>query len=439
MKASAAEHLLKEQSPTFKKVVDRGGSKMNEHKQFLINWIESNKEKIVSFLQQLVSIPSDNPPGDCYKIATFIEQSLKKFNFEDVKLLEVDEEDVKAEGMIRVANVLATTKFGKGDGNDIVLNAHGDVVPPGLGWSFDPYGGIISDGKLYGRGAAVSKSDIATYTFAVMALREIADQLDGKISLAFTFDEEIGGNIGPKWLIDKGYIKSDMAIAAGFTYSIVNAHNGCLHLEITVKGKSAHAAAPHTGFDAIEGMTGVLQAIYSYRDTLKSIRSNVLGIDSPTIVVGLISGGINTNVVPDQCTIRIDRRLIPEEDGEKVEKEIRQIIEEAVGKYEGLTVEIKRILLAKAFGPTPTDSELIQTLSENWKEIMDGDLVINGVPLYTDARHFYEAGMPTVMFGAGPRSFLEANGHRADEHVRIDDLIKATKIVALTLYDLLKK
>ncbi|MFC4766445.1 M20/M25/M40 family metallo-hydrolase, partial [Effusibacillus consociatus] len=180
------------------------------------------------------------------------------------------------------------------------------------------------------------------------------------------------------------------------------------------------------------------QALYEYRRTLDQKRSSVPGIESPTMVVGLISGGINTNVVPDQCAIRIDRRLIPEEDGEQVEMEIRELVENVVKGYEGIQAEIERILLAKSFKPTPEDSPLIQTLAANWKELMDGEPEIHGIPLYTDARHFAEAGVPVVLFGAGPRTLLEANGHRADEHVRIEDLVKATKIVALTLYDLLK-
>jgi succinyl-diaminopimelate desuccinylase len=412
---------------------------MSAEKQKIIQWVESNRQSIIAFLQELVSIPSDNPPGDCYAIADYIQRRLKEFQFEHVDFLEVEKEEVKANGMINVSNVVSTTSFGEGKGPEIALNTHGDVVAPGLGWTQDPYGGNIVDGKLYGRGAAVSKSDIATYTFAVMALRQAADQLNGKVSLAFTFDEETGGNIGPKWLLDKGYIQPDMAIAAGFTYSIVNAHNGCLHLEIRVKGKSAHAAAPHTGYDAIEAMTGVLHSLYTYRKSLNKLRSAVPGIESPTLVVGLINGGINTNVVPDQCTIRLDRRLIPEENGEQVEREIREVVEQAIRDYEGIEVEIERILLANSFGPVPQESPLIQTLGANWKELIGGELEIEGVPLYADARHFYEAGVPVVMFGAGPRTLLEANGHRADEHVQVEDLIKATKIVALTLYDLLKE
>ncbi|WP_053362589.1 ArgE/DapE family deacylase [Bacillus sp. FJAT-27251] len=414
-------------------------NEVTQAKQDILRWIESNSESLISFLQELVSIPSDNPPGDCHEIAVHLQKRLRDFQFDDAALLEIDSEEVKANGMIRVANVVSTSIFGDGKGPEVALNAHGDVVAPGLGWTYDPYGGQIVDGKLYGRGAAVSKSDIAAYTFAAMALRQVAEQLSGKVSLAFNFDEETGGNIGPKVMIEKGYIHPDMAISAGFTYSIVSSHNGCLHLEIKLKGKSAHAAAPYTGHDAIEAMTGVLQALYKYRHSLDDIHSNVPGIDSPSMVVGLISGGINTNVVPDECMIRIDRRLIPEEDGEKVETEIRQLIEGAIKKYDGIKVEFKRILLVKSFKPAPEDSPLIQKLSANWKELMEDELEIHGVPLYTDARHFAESGIPVVLFGVGPRNLLEANGHRADEHVRIEDLLKATKIVALTLYDLLRK
>lgn len=412
---------------------------INTEKQQLIKYIEDHKEELIGFLQELVSIPSDNPPGDTQKIAEHIGKRLREFQFEDVVLYEVEEELVKAAGMIQVSNVVGFSTFGNGEGPEITLTAHGDVVPPGLGWTQDPYGGNIVDGKLYGRGAAVSKSDIASYTFAALALRQFQSKLKGKISFAFTFDEETGGEVGPKWLLERKFIHPDMSIYPGFTYSLVNAHNGCLHLEVKLKGKSAHAAEPQHGHDAIEAMTGVLSAIYKYRDTLSTIQSKVPGIDTPNLTVGLISGGINTNVVPDECVIRLDRRLIPEENGELVEKQLRNCVASAVEKYDGVQAEVNRILLANSFGPTPAQSSLVQAISSNWKEIMEvnEDLPIKGSPLYTDARLFAEAGVPIVLFGAGPRTLLEANGHRADEHVKIDDLLKSTKVIALALYDLL--
>lgn len=408
-------------------------------KKKLINIIEEKQDDLILFLQELVSIPSDNPPGDCMSIAEMIYSKLHSFEFKQVTLHDIPQASLKSVGMKRSANVVAYEVFDDQQGIEITLNSHGDVVPPGAGWSTNPYGGEIIDGKIYGRGSAVSKSDIAAFTFAVLALREVAEELQGKISLAFTFDEETGGEIGPRWLLEHKYIQPDLSICPGFTYSVINAHNGCLHLEVKVVGKQAHAAEPQFGYDALEAMTGVLVELYNYRKTLSSHESAVPGIKSPTLVIGKISGGINTNVVPDECTIRLDRRLIPEENPEAAESEIISIINAAAAKYAGIKVETKRVLLAKSFGPVPENSPLIQSFKRNWNEVMEGELLIQGSPLYTDARHFYEAGIPVLLFGAGPRTLLEANGHRADEHVKIDDLVKATKVVALSLFDLLKK
>jgi succinyl-diaminopimelate desuccinylase len=155
--------------------------------------------------------------------------------------------------------------------------------------------------------------------------------------------------------------------------------------------------------------------------------------------VGLISGGINTNVVPDECSIRVDRRLIPEEDFVAAETEFRELVHQAVSDIPGIKTEITKILHAKSFGPVPENIPLVQALAENWKSILkeNGELPVHGVPLYTDARHFYAAGIPTIMFGVGPKVLEEANGHRADENIRLSDLQAATKIIACTLYDLL--
>ena len=408
-------------------------------KQQIIQFIDDQQEKLIGFLKELVGIPSDNPPGDCQEIAEYLYRRLEEFGFKNVSIYQVEEEKVKAVGMRKAANVVGFQSFGN-DGLEITLNSHGDVVPPGTGWTQDPYGGKIVDGKMYGRGAAVSKSDIASFTFAALALRQLKHVLSGKISLAFTFDEESGGEIGPKWLLEKKLIHPDLAICPGFTYSLVNAHNGCLHLEVKLKGKSAHAAEPQFGHDALEAMNSVLSALYDYRKEFSKIKSAVPGIESPSLVVGLISGGINTNVVPDTVTIRLDRRLIPEEDPAAAEAKIREIVIETLKDFPGVDAEITQVLLAKSFGPVSVDSPLIQAIAANWRELMGGgELPVTGSPLYTDARHFYEAGIPVVLFGAGPRTLAEANGHRADENVKIEDLVKATKIVALTLFDLLQK
>lgn len=408
-------------------------------KNKIIEQVEQDTHQLVCLLQELISIPSDNPPGDCLAIATHVIKKLQDYEDFTIQVLPVDVVDKHATDQQKIVNVLATKVFGSGQGPEIVLNAHGDVVPPGLGWTFDPYGGEIHEGAIYGRGAAVSKSDIAVYTYAVLALQQVAEQLEGKIVLAFTFDEETGGELGPKWLLEEGYIKPDYAITAGFTYSIVNAHNGCLHLEVKTIGRSAHAASPTDGIDALEAMTGILHGLYGYRNTLKDIHSQIAGIDSPSLVIGLIQAGINTNVVPDECVIRLDRRMIPEEEADDVEIRLRHFIASLVDSYPGIRLEIRRILLAEAYGPIRTDERLIQTVATNYQAITGETAPILGVPLYTDARHFAEFDVPVIMFGAGPRTLEDANAHRANEHVAVMDLELATKIVSCSLYDLLKK
>ncbi|WLV25005.1 M20/M25/M40 family metallo-hydrolase [Aciduricibacillus chroicocephali] len=415
------------------------GSAMTETKQHIYDWIDQGQEKIIRFVQELVSVPSDNPPGDCREIAEFIERKLKEFGLDNTQKLEVDLSDAKVRGLASAQNIVSVHKFGQSNHPEIVLNAYGDTVPPGQGWTHDPYDGDIENGAIYGRGAALSKSDIAAYAFALIALKEtVSDDLSGKVGLAITFDGESGGFLGPQWLLKQKFIEPDMAITSGFAHSILNAHSGCLQLRIEVNGQSAHAASQETAHDALEAMTAIMQAFYDYRKGLSNMKSAIRGIKSPTLAIGQIEGGTSANVIPDRCVITVDRRFIPGENGEEIEAELRDIAEKACEPYKGITLIVERILIADTFGPTSETTPLIQALGDNWKEVFKSDnLKIGGIPLYADSRFYSRYGIPTVMYGAGPRTIEEANGYRADEHVQIDDLIRATKVIASTLYDLL--
>lgn len=398
------------------------------------DFVTARQGEMVAMLAELVKVPSDNPPGDCAPHARRAAELLEKLGF-TVERHPVPDDLVKANGMISCTNLVVRKKFGEGP--VVALNAHGDVVAPGEGWSVDPYGAVVKDGVMYGRGVAVSKSDFVTYSYALLALESLGRRLNGTIELHLTYDEEAGGAIGPQWLLEQGISKPDYAFSAGFSYAITTAHNGCLHLEVTVNGRSAHAARPDTGHDALEAATKVLQALYTYRGTLAKIRSGVEGITTPSLVVGLISGGINTNVVPDRVTFRLDRRLIPEENPEQAETELRALINGAVNGLPGISVEVKRIMLARPFGKVEGVDRLIDILARNATEVMGKPVGTEGIPLYTDARHYSATGVKTVLYGAGPRNLLEANGHRADEKLVLSDLYKATEVVARTLYELL--
>jgi acetylornithine deacetylase/succinyl-diaminopimelate desuccinylase family protein len=405
------------------------------------SFVERDFARETAFLAELVKVPSDNPPGDCAPHAARAKELLEQLGLA-VEAHPVPQAVVEAAGMKSATNLLVRHRFG--DGPVIALNAHGDVVPPGLGWRHDPYGAAIEDGPhgpaMYGRGVAVSKSDFATYTWTLLALQAAAAQgvkLVGTVELHFTYDEEVSGEVGPKWLLDQGLAKPDAVIAAGFAYAVVSAHNGCLHLEVTVTGKQAHAAMPDTGVDALEATTTILTALYAHRGELARTRSKTPGIVSPTLNVGLIKGGINTNVVPDQVVFRIDRRMIPEEDPAKVEADLRALIAAAAQAHPRIHVDVRQHLLALPLSPQPGTDRLAAAIKRHAKAVLGIDVPVNGVPLYTDARHYAARGIPIVLYGAGPRSILEANGHNADENLRLNDLRAATKIVAMTVADLL--
>lgn len=405
----------------------------------LRQFLDAGRQAQRDFLAALVRVPSDNPPGDCAPHAQAAAELLEGLGF-TVERHPVPVELCAENGMISATNLVIRRRFGSGAGPVIALNAHGDVVAPGEGWSVDPYGAVVIDGVMYGRGVAVSKSDFATYAYALKALEALEAEgvaLDGTIELHLTYDEEVGGAIGPQWLLETGISKPDLAISAGFAYQVVTAHNGCLHLEVTVSGRSAHAAKPETGHDALEAATAILTMLYGLRDGLKAVRSSVPGIDHPTLVVGLIAGGINTNVVPDKVVLRLDRRLIPEEDAAVAEAELRLAIEDAVEGLPGITVSIHRLLLATPLGPLPGVERLTGPLARHASAVLGEEIGTGGLQIYTDARHYMAAGVPTVLYGAGPRSILEANGHRADEKLVLADLDKATLVVAATLAELL--
>jgi succinyl-diaminopimelate desuccinylase len=399
------------------------------------DFIETNFEREVEFLRALVRVPSDNPLGDCAPHAQAARALLERLGFK-VEAHKVPDDLVERYGMRSVTNLIVREKFGPGP--VIALNAHGDVVPPGQGWTHDPYGAVEQGGAIYGRGAAVSKSDFATYAFALLALKDNPAGLKGTVELHLTYDEEAGGYVGPKWLLDEEISKPDLAISAGFSYAVVTAHNGVLHLKVTVTGRQAHAAMPETGADALQAATSVLYAIYKERKRLAKRKSRSVGIGSAKINVGLISGGINTNVVPDRITMRIDRRLIPEENGAKVEKDLITLIKRAA-KGKGISVDCKRIILAEPLKPVAGVDRLVEPLRRHAKRELKTAIPVKGVPLYTDARHYSAAGIPTVLYGAGPRTILDANAHGANEHIRLSDLKAATRVIEATLRDILSK
>ena len=401
-------------------------------------WIDAHFDDEVGFLQALVRVPTDTPPGNNAPHAQRTAELLAGMGY-TAEAHPVPEAEVRAYGLQSVTNLIVRRPYGAaGSGPVVALNAHGDVVPPGDGWTHDPYGGEIADGKLYGRAAAVSKSDFASFTFAVRALESLGLPLKGGVELHFTYDEEFGGELGPGWLLAQGLTKPDLLIAAGFSYQVVTAHNGCLQMEVTLHGTASHAAYPHTGVDALQAANKLLTALYAHNDVLRQRRSQVTGITHPYLNVGRIEGGSNTNVVPGKVVIKLDRRMIPEEDSAAVEAEVRQLIESTVAQSPGIRLEIRRLVLANSLKPLPGNRVLVEAIQRHGQAVFGAPIPESGTPLYTDVRLYGERGVPAVIYGAGPRTVLESNAKRADEQLVLEDLRRATKVIARTLLDLLK-
>ena len=412
----------------------------------LDQWIDQHFDEQVQFFQQLVQVPTDTPPGNNAPHAERTAALLKDMGYEAEKHV-VPEADVKAYGMESITNLIVRRPFGAaGSGRTIALNAHGDVVPPGEGWSHDPYGGEIVDGKMFGRATAVSKCDFSTFTYALRALEAVAKPSQGAVELHFTYDEEFGGLLGPGWLLEKGLTKPDLLLAAGFSYEVVVAHNGCLQMEITVHGKMAHAAVPHTGVDALQAAVAIMNDLYAENAKYQQVTSKVAGIKHPYLNIGQISGGTNTNVIPGKVVLKIDRRMIPEENPAEVEKSIRAVIAQAAERFnqqrgysgdDAVRIDIKRLLLANAMTPLPGNQPLVDAIQKHGEAVFGEKPPAVGTPLYTDVRLYVERGIPGVIYGAGPRTVLESHAKRADERLDLQDLRRATKVVARMLHDLL--
>ncbi len=436
--------------------------------QEIDHWIEQHFDQQISFLKALVQIPTDTPPGNNAPHAEKTAELLSSMGLLAEKY-PVPAQTVQSHGLQSITNLIVRQEFNDQgsqscvvkqmkakQGLTIALNAHGDVVPPGEGWSHNPYGGEIMDGLMYGRASAVSKSDFSTFTFALRALQDLSKKIahqptfaglakpQGQVELHFTYDEEFGGELGPGWLLGEHLTQPDLMIAAGFSYEVVNAHNGCLQFEVTLHGKMAHAAIPESGVDALQAGVHVLADLFALNTDYKTIHSKVKGIKHPYLNVGQISGGTNTNVVPGRVTFKLDRRMIPEENSHEVEDALRETITQSLHAYnqanptqEPVVLDIKRLLLAESMKPQVGQKPLISTLQKHASSIFEVDIPVVGTPLYTDVRLYAANGVPGVIYGAGPKTVLESHAKRADERLKLDDLKRATRVIARTLYDLL--
>ncbi|RFU65047.1 M20 family metallopeptidase [Peribacillus glennii] len=392
--------------------------------------VDSMSEEIVSFLQKLVQIPSENPPGNYDEICKFLEKELDRFGF-DVQVIDVPEEErQKANLLTPRKNVIAVMK-GAGGGKNLIFNSHIDTVPIGDPdkWTYPPFSGAIADGKVYGRGATDSKGRLASYVMAAVALKRSGIPFKGDIIIAATCDEETGGVLGAGYVTNQKLVSGDMVVVEGYSNHIVRAMAGVLQLRIRSNGTPAHAAFKWKGNNAIEKMAKVVQGLAELQKQLENEPSEINGMKFTTVNVGVISGGTKVNVVPDGCEVEVDFRVIPEHSLESIYNRVSSMIHQLQRDDPEMNIEIERVPDFQT-NPTVTEenSPLIEELQTAVKEVTGTTLPVVGMLGQSDTRWFIQAGIPGINFGPGTN---DNRIHSYDEFMDIEDLISTTKILSI--------
>lgn len=381
------------------------------------------QDETITLLQDLVRDPdSVNPPGDVRRSVRVAREKLEAEGFECETIGDLD----------HVPNLVARYRFG--DGPSLLYNAHVDVVPVGdeSAWEFPPFDATIARGRVYGRGSGDDKASVVAQIMGAIAAKRAGIELAGEIIVNVCGDEETGGTHGAKYTVDHLDPKPDFVVAGEQTLNrVCVGERGGAGVTITVIGKTAHAALPWNGVHAIEGAAEIIAALRRELWPKLENRRHPLFDPPSTATVSLIDGGVKSNVVPDRCTIHVDRRILPGETSEGAAEEIKEIAEQVVQQFPGMGVEI----VGRAGGRATlldVDSAIVHAMSATNSALgLPPEPV--GYNMATDGRHFAAAGIPTIIYGPGDPSLA----HVPNEWVGIDEVMEATRAYALCAVELL--
>ncbi len=422
---------------------------LTQHKQVILHSAEALLDEATTFLQGLLRIPTINPPGQAYpECAVYIGEHLRTLGYavEYIELTpaEVAELAPYGEGLPRM-NVLGRLEGPQG-GPVLHFNGHMDVVPVGPGWSTNPFGGEICNGRIFGRGASDMKGGIAAQIYAVEAIRRAGLRLQGTVEQSGVVDEESTGNrnAGMGYLVERGYVSSERTNYVVITEplnvdNICLGHRGAIWGEITTLGRQSHGSTPEQGINAIEHMASFIKEVtYELKPCLRQ-RLNSQPVVPPSasaasISFNMVQGGTNTNSVPDSCTVAFDRRLVIGEELDDVRRELQAILDRLASTIPGFRYSYK-----ERYATLPTwvsaNTPLVHTFTSAIQE------VIGRTPGYvsspgTDDQRFvvHNAGIEQCIV-YGPGEITQA--HIVDESLALDDLLTAIKVMALATATLL--
>ena len=372
-------------------------------------------DETLDLLQRLVRTPSGNPPGGEARVAELLADFLRTRGFEP-RLHEIE---------AGRANLTAVFDTGS-PGPTLMLNGHLDTMPAGPGWTTDPLGGVVRDGHVFGLGAADQKSGLAAMAVAATAVRRAGLPLRGRLLLAGVVDEE-GAGLGARRLVEQGLHADCAVITEPTELGLVRVSNGQVNLELLVRGKSAHGSSPESGRNAIEAAARVILAL---GEQARRLRARIHPLIGPTTLnVGTIQGGLVTSIVPAECRLTIDRRVIPGDSVDGAIADLDELLHQLRAQDPTLDVE-RRVMMAVPPVEVPEELPLCRIMRETTARILGRDLGYTGLRGSTDAATFQSAGIPTLIFGPGS---LSKAAHRADESVPLVELHAATRILTLSV------
>jgi len=396
--------------------------------------IDRRWEEFIEFAARMVRIPSVNPPGDYETLVPFLADRLRGEGFA-VEIVETPPERVAAAGLRgRRLTVLATLR-GTGGGSRVALVPHLDTVPAGdeALWSVPPFGGIVKDGRLWGRGACDCKGRIACFALAMAALRDAGIGLRGDVTLAATPDEEIGGKTGAGYLVEAGILRPDYAIMEGYINHVFYGNGGKLHFVIEVTGKATHPSTPWLGVSAIAKMHALLGALYGLQEELKREPSAAPEMRYTTINVGVLHGGTKSNVIAERCRAEVDVRFIPEHSCDGLLGRIDAALSRAAAADPELRYTMHVVQRDEPYG-TPRDSRLLEIVSRAVQAVVGTPPELLRSRGASDSKFLLRAGVHTVSLGPGHKP--DSHIHEVDENIEFKNFVQAAKATALAIMDL---
>lgn len=365
---------------------------------------------LLELAARMVQWDTRNPPGNELPLARFLAAKMQGLGIE-AEVLPITEQR---------GNVLARVR-GSGNRPALVLCGHLDVVPPGSApWSRDPFGGEVSDGRLYGRGSCDMKGGVAAIITAAAALAA-GSRLAGDVVLALTAGEE-GEALGAEHFVARGTLRATggLVLAEPTNFEVLAAEKGTLWVQVTAHGKSAHGATPHLGINAVVAVADLVHDFFRW--SFPVTPHPLLGM--PTVNVGTIQGGVKTSIVPDRCTVTLDFRTLPGMDHTQLVARVRAACDRLSAQQSGLTWDLT-VINDRAPAETPPDAPLVVATQEAVAAVRGTCRPVGGAPWYTDGATLAPAfGLPMVICGAGD----PALAHQTDEWISVEHLVQGAEL-----------